>query len=179
MNPITLYIMASNKLNILILSLFTLLTTSCSEEDPADSIVKWKSDNETYFINMKDSTEYQKDSVATVCGNIFYYYKITTPGNQSTTSPTLNSKVTVNYKGYLIDGDIFNSTFSNNTAKPVIFNTSQLISGWSANLQQMKIGETRIVVIPQELGYGIRGMQPAVPAYATLKFEIQLLSSGN
>lgn len=172
--------MINSKISILFFSLLSLLISSCHKEDPADSIIKWKTDNETYFANMKDSTDYTKDSVATIGGNIFYYYKITTPGNQSSTSPTSNSKITVNYKGYLINGNVFNSTFSdNNSAKPITFNTNQLIPGWNANLQQMKIGETRTVVLPQELGYGIRGMYPTVPAYATLKFEIQLLSSDN
>jgi len=134
---------------------------------------------------MKDSIGYTQDTVVTIAGNVFYYYKITTRGNLSSSSPSHNAKVTVNYRGSLITGKVFDNTYSGNnpandsTAKPVSFYTNQLITGWAANLEQMKAGEIRTVILPHELGYGIYGMNPVIPPYTTLKFDIQLISFSN
>ncbi|HEY6913768.1 MAG TPA: FKBP-type peptidyl-prolyl cis-trans isomerase [Paludibacter sp.] len=177
--------MTSNKLIISILVLFVFIASSCSKDDPTESIVKWKSDNDSYFANMKDSTGYIKDTVATSIGNLFYYYKITTPGDQSSTNPTYSSYVKVNYKGSLITGSIFDETYTgsnpenDSTAKPANFYANQLIPGWTINLTQMKTGEIRTIVLPHELCYGIYGMGPVIPPYSTLKFDIQLISFTN
>lgn len=177
--------MTNNKLIFSVFSLFAFLICSCDNHDPADSIAKWKSDNDSYFTNMKDSTGYIKDTVATNIGNLFYYYKITTPGDQSSTSPAYSSYVKVNYKGCLINGSIFDETYTgsnpknDSTAKPVSFYANQLIPGWTINLTQMKTGETRTIVLPHQLCYGIYGMGPAIPPYSTLKFDIQLISFTN
>jgi FKBP-type peptidyl-prolyl cis-trans isomerase len=177
--------MTNNRLVLPILSLFVFLACSCNQDEPALSIAKWKSDNASYFTNMKDSAGYIKDTVATNVGNVFYYYRITTSGDRNSSSPTYNSYVTVNYKGSLITGSVFDKTYTGNnpandsTAKPLSFYANQLIVGWTVNLEQMKVGEIRTVVIPQELGYGIYGMSPVIPPYATLKFDIQLISFSN
>jgi len=164
-----------------VISIVVILLASCNNDAPY-SINQWKKDNVNYFNNMKDSAGFIKDTVATTAGNLTYYYKIITNGNLTGGSPTSTSYVTVNYKGKLINGSVFDKTYkssnpvNDSTAVPRSFYANQLITGWTANLVQMKVGEFRTVVIPKELGYGIYGMSPSIPPYATLRFDIQLIS---
>lgn len=166
-----------------LISVVIVLLASCNNDAPY-SINQWKKDNISYFNNMKDSVGFIKDTIATTVGNLTYYYKIITPGNQTGGSPTINSYVKVNYKGKLINGSVFDKTYTgsnpatDSTAMPISFYANRLITGWTANLVQMKVGELRTVVIPQELGYGVYGMSPSIPPYATLRFDIQLISFG-
>jgi len=144
-------------------------------------IEKWKTDNDMYFTNMKDSTSYKLYTLPAEYGGGTFYYKIISKGDTTATSPLLTDDVTVNYKGMFIDGVTFDSTFSgtnpldNPTAKPAEFSVNRLITGWTVNLTQMKPGEVRSVVLPYNLAYGIYGVGSILP-YSTLKFTIHLIS---
>ena len=88
--------------------------------------------------------------------------------------PTLEDSVTVHYRGTLIDGTEFDSSYSRNS--PTTFGLNGIIAGWQQALQKMKAGAKWEVVIPPELGYGERGAPPNIPPFATLVFEIELLN---
>lgn len=102
-------------------------------------------------------------------------YKIVTMGKGPKPSDT--STVTVNYKGSLIDGTVFDS--SEKQGKPISFPLNQVIPGWTEGVQLMPVGSKFIFYIPSELGYGDNGAGGVIPGGATLIFEIELLSIGN
>ena len=88
--------------------------------------------------------------------------------------PTLDSSVTVHYRGTLVDGSEFDSSYSRN--EPTTFGLASIIPGWQEALQLMSVGSKWKLVIPPELAYGDRGAPPTIPPSATLEFEIELLS---
>ena len=100
-------------------------------------------------------------------------YKVITMGTGS--KPSATSKVTVKYKGTLIDGTVFDST-DNNGGEPISFGLNQVIKGWTEGLQLMPTGSKFIFYIPSELAYGDQGAGGVIPGGATLIFEIELLS---
>lgn len=88
-------------------------------------------------------------------------------------SPTLTDTVTINYKGTLLDGTVFDSTEGKS---PMTFPVGEFIEGWKQALQLMKVGDKWRVVIPPELAYGESGTPGGpIPPNATLIFEIELL----
>ena len=85
-------------------------------------------------------------------------------------------RVTVHYEGRLTDGTVFDA--SRNRGQPFAFTigSGQVIRGWEQGVAGMKIGETRRLTIPPELGYGANGAGNAIPPNATLVFDIELLT---
>ena len=88
-------------------------------------------------------------------------------------SPTANQTVTVHYRGALIDGTVFDSTYDRD--QPTTYPVSGFIPGWSEALQLMKPGARWELFIPAELAYGANGSPPAIPPAAALTFELELL----
>ncbi len=88
--------------------------------------------------------------------------------------PTLTSNVTTHYHGTLLNGKVFDSSYEK--GKPLNFNVTGVIKGWTEALQMMPVGSKWILYIPQDLAYGSRAMGPKIPPYSTLIFEIELLS---
>ncbi len=88
-------------------------------------------------------------------------------------SPTANQTVTVHYRGTLIDGTVFDSTYDRD--QPTTYPVSGFIAGWSEALQLMKPGARWELFIPAELAYGADGSPPAIPPAAALTFELELL----
>lgn len=88
-------------------------------------------------------------------------------------SPKASDQVTVHYRGRLVDGVEFDSSYQR--GQPATFGVTQVIAGWTEALQLMKEGDTWELVIPAELGYGERGAGGVIPPNATLIFEVQLL----
>jgi len=170
--------MKANQFSILTLCFFCIVLSSCSNTDFDKELAKWKTNNESYFTNMKDSTAYTLFTIPSSSGGGSYYYKITTPGIENSISPVLGDQVVVNYRGQLVNGYVFDQTFTraviDSTATPRTFYDNQLITGWTDNLIRMKVGETRSIVLPQNLGYGAQGSGPISP-YSTTVWVVQLI----
>ncbi len=86
--------------------------------------------------------------------------------------PTETSTVKVNYKGTLIDGTEFDSSYKRST--PSSFRANQVIKGWTEALTMMPVGSKWELYIPQELAYGSRD-QGTIKPFSTLVFEVELL----
>lgn len=97
-------------------------------------------------------------------------YRIDTEGEG--TPPTATDSVKVHYRGTLVDGTEFDSSYSRN--EPITFRLDSVIKGWTEGLQKMKPGSKATLVIPPELGYGEQAI-PSIPANSTLIFEVELL----
>jgi hypothetical protein len=175
--------MKSSKLILLSVSVFLVFIASCTSDEPSAELLKWKADNETYFANMKDSVSYNLYNIPAIRGGGSFYYKIKAQGDSLSGSPAYSDIVKVNYRGKMVDGYIFDSSFTgsdpriDSTAKPITYYANGFIPGWTENLMQMKTGEIRTIVLPQELSYGISG-KGIIPPYSTLVFDVQLISYG-
>lgn len=91
--------------------------------------------------------------------------------------PTAGTKVSVVYKGMLLNGKIFDQNTAENPLK-IRLDRGDLIDGWEEALQKMHKGEKWLLIVPPELAYGARGRPPEIKRYATLVFEMELIDFG-
>lgn len=87
--------------------------------------------------------------------------------------PKATDTVRCHYRGTTIDGKEFDSSYKRN--QPADFGLMQVIAGWTEGLQLMSEGSTYRFFIPFNLGYGTRGAGAAIPPYATLIFDVELI----
>ena len=97
-------------------------------------------------------------------------YTVLTEGTGPKPKPT--DKVRVHYRGTLIDGKPFDSSYDR--GEPAVFQLNQVIRGWTEGLQLMNVGSKYKFVVPSELAYGPQG-PPAIGPNAVLVFEVELL----
>jgi FKBP-type peptidyl-prolyl cis-trans isomerase FklB len=98
-------------------------------------------------------------------------YEIVTEGTGEV--PTSDKQVRVHYHGQLTDGTVFDSSVER--GQPAEFPVTGVIKGWVEALQLMPVGSKWKLYIPQDLAYGERGAGAAIPPFAALVFEVELL----
>ncbi len=99
-------------------------------------------------------------------------YKIVQEGSGK--KPTATDTVEVNYRGTLVNGTEFDSSFRR--GQPAAFKVTDVIPGWVEALQLMPVGSKWQLVIPSKLAYGERGAGSHIPPNSTLVFEVELLA---
>jgi FKBP-type peptidyl-prolyl cis-trans isomerase FkpA len=112
----------------------------------------------------------KKEGIITTASGL--QYEVVTEGSGA--KPGAEATVVVNYEGTLVDGTVFDSSYTR--GEPAEFPLNMVIPGWSEGLMLMNVGSTYRFYIPSDLGYGPRGSPGAIPPYATLIFDVELLS---
>jgi FKBP-type peptidyl-prolyl cis-trans isomerase FklB len=112
----------------------------------------------------------KKEGVKTTASG--HQYKVIKEG--SGPQPKATDVVTVNYRGTLIDGTEFDSSYKR--GEPATFPLDRVIKGWTEGVQLMKVGSKFQLFVPPNLGYGDRAVSPDLPANSTLIFEVELLN---
>lgn len=125
--------------------------------------------------NKKEGDEFlaankTKEGVTTLPDGL--QYKILQEGTGP--KPAATDEVTVNYRGTLVNGTEFDSSYKRN--QPATFGLNGIIKGWTEALQLMPVGSKWQLFIPSELAYGPSGRQPVIGPNATLVFEVELIS---
>lgn len=138
-----------------------------AEEEKAKSAVegaKNKKDGEAFLAANK-----KKDGVVTLPSGL--QYKVVTAGKGA--KPTATSVVKTHYRGTLIDGTEFDSSYKR--GEPVKFPVNRVIKGWTEALQLMPVGSKWQLFIPSELAYGEQGAGETIGPNSTLIFDVELL----
>lgn len=86
--------------------------------------------------------------------------------------------VSVHYKGQLLDGTVFDSSYKRNQPIDFALGVGQVIPGWDEGIQLLSVGDKARFVIPSELAYGSRGAGGVIPPDATLIFDVELVAVG-
>lgn len=129
-----------------------------------EKIEKQKEEGRAFLENNKN-----KEGVKELEGGIQYEVIKEGTGIQ----PVLSDSITAHYKGALLNGKEFDSSFKRN--QPFTARLTQLIKGWQIAIPLMKEGSHWRLWIPSDLAYGDRGASPDIPGGATLMFEVELL----
>ena len=111
----------------------------------------------------------KKEGVVTLPSGLQYQVLKEGTGKQ----PKATDSVTCHYEGFLIDGTVFDSSVQR--GEPATFGLQQVIAGWTEGLQLMKEGAKYRLFIPYMLGYGESGAGAAIPPYAALIFDVELI----
>ena len=111
----------------------------------------------------------KKEGVITLPSGL--QYQVLKEGNGK--KPTAKDQVKCHYEGFLIDGTVFDSSVQR--GEPAVFGLQQLIAGWTEGLQLMQEGAKYRFFIPYRLAYGEGGAGGAIPPFATLIFDVELI----
>lgn len=142
--------------------------------DAQTKIIKHKANLVKYADNKAAGEKFlaenaKNDSVKTTPSGL--QYKILKVGKGPV--PADSSSVKVHYRGTLIDGTEFDSSYQR--SEPATFRANQVIKGWTEALTMMPVGSKWMVYIPQELGYGENGSGAKINPFSALIFEIELI----
>jgi FKBP-type peptidyl-prolyl cis-trans isomerase len=147
------------------------LMTELQKNLQAKAEAKQKAEGEKNLKAGKDflTVNSKKDGVKTTASGL--QYKVLAEGKGDV--PKATDTVKVNYRGTLIDGTEFDSSYKR--GQPAQFPVGGVIKGWTEALQLMKPGSKMQIWIPSDLAYGPRGAGDLIGPNATLAFEVELL----
>lgn len=148
---------------VLLLAGFVVAFSSCSKDsfDPAKQAAKDDAAIQAYIAS---------NNIAATKDPSGVYYQVITPGAGA--YPTVNSLITVNYTGKLLNGSVFDSGTINSTA----LNT--LVKGWQYGIPHINTGGRILLLIPSALGYG-NTSTGSIPANSVLIFTVDLTGFSN
>lgn len=135
-----------------------ILFISCNKEDTTNADADDEVIRDYLSSNNIEATKHESG----------LYYLITTEGSGS--HPTINSKITINYKGYFTDDEVFDQ--SGNT--PITGYLSNFIPGWKIGIPLFKPGGKGTLFIPSNLGYGSSG-SGSIPGNTVIIFDVELI----
>lgn len=141
---------------------FTILISCESDKKSEDIDYVAKNDQDITAYIADNNLEAQKS-------NSGLYYVITEAGTGA--QPTTTSNVTVAYKGYYLNGNVFDQS----DAEGISFGLHQVIKGWTEGIPYFKEGGNGILLVPAHLGYGNNNYN-GIPGGSVLIFEISLIS---
>ncbi len=130
---------------------------------------KISDDKPTVPAGMQYWNDIERETIETSSG---LQYKILIAGNGR--KPKRKTTVKVHYRGLLLDGRQFDSSFGSD--EPVEFRLTKVIKGWTEGIQLMPAGSVFVFLIPPELAYGEKGAG-VIPPDATLIFEVELFGT--
>lgn len=139
---------------------------------------KEEEDKKKYLPNINAGNQFLaankiKPGITTTASGL--QYEVITQG--AGTKPGATDQVTVNYKGTLLDGTEFDSSYKR--GEPATFGLNQVISGWTEGLQLMQEGSKYRFFVPYTLAYGGRATPDgSIPPFSTLIFEVELIKVG-
>lgn len=147
----------------ILLALVSILFVSCLSDGDASKPVDYTAQNE------KEIVDYiAKNNLTALKGENGLYYVINEAGTGK--QPTATSKVTVAYKGYFTNGNVFDESKDG-----ISFGLNQVIQGWTQGIPYFKEGGNGILLIPARLGYGSYDKGP-IPGGSVLVFDVKLIS---
>lgn len=150
--------------HILSALIIMILFISCSNDKQGPQKTDYTVENE------KEITDYiAKNNLTAQKSDSGLYYVIDEPGDG--TQPTATSNVTVAYKGYYTDGEIFDQS----KAEGISFGLNQVIKGWTEGIPYFKTGGSGILLVPSHLGYGPYNYS-GIPGGSVLIFDVKLIS---
>jgi FKBP-type peptidyl-prolyl cis-trans isomerase len=138
------------------------------QEKQVKQVMEMASENKAAAKKFLDENK-KKEGVKTTASGL--QYKVVKEGTGE--KPSATDTVKVHYKGTLLDGTEFDSSYKRN--QPAEFQVNQVIPGWTEALQLMKVGSKYELYLPPELAYGDRGAPPVIEPGSMLIFEVELL----
>jgi len=144
-----------------------------------DAVETFKNFNESKAQRIADAKKREEEALAKVTEgftktNSGLYYNITKKGDGKAAEK--GKTVSVHYKGMLMDGTVFDSSFKRNEPIDFPLGVGQVIAGWDEGIQLLNVGDQATLIIPSDLAYGERGAGGVIPGGATLKFDVELVN---
>lgn len=143
-----------------LLAILFVLFISCGNDDQPVDYVKVNDDEIQRYLAENDLQAERSETGL--------YYIIDEEGTGA--QPTSNDQVRVAYKGYFLNGNVFDQSSS----EGISFNLQQVIRGWTEGITYFKEGGSGMLLVPSQLGYGFRDYR-GIPGGSVLIFEIDLL----
>jgi len=146
------------------------LLVSCNKNKEVTTEVATETTVDYVAKNDKEITDYlAKNNLKAEKSESGLYYIINEPGTGA--QPTATSNVTVAYKGYFTNGNVFDQS----GAEGISFGLDQVVKGWTEGIPHFKAGGSGILFVPAHLGYGNQTMGP-IPGGSALIFDVKLIS---